>query len=141
MLDEKDMRILEFLMEDGKISYSEIARRMNLTEAAIRKRIKKLEEQGVIRGYCVKVNTKYLGYDAVSIVGINTEPEDMLKVAKALSEKPWTKSVMLATGDHMILTEIWAKDNEELRRYTNEIYEMGKVKNVRPAIILEYIKD
>jgi len=140
MLDEKDRQILQLLLEDGRISYSKIARKMGLTEAAIRKRIKKLEEMGVIKGYYVKINTKYLGYEAVSIVGINTEPEDILKVARGLAEKPWAKSVVLATGDHMILAEIWAKDNEELNRFIDEIYKMGKVLNVRPAIILEYVK-
>lgn len=140
MLDEKDEKILKFLMEDGKRSYSEIARKMGLTEAAIRKRIKKLEEKKVIRGYSVKVDARYLGYNAVSIVGINTEPEDMLKVARQLVEKDWAKSVMLTSGDHMILVEVWAKNNEELNKFVDEIHKMGKVKNVRPAIILEYLK-
>ncbi len=140
MIDEKDRKIIEMLLKDGKLTYSEIARRMNLTEAAIRKRIRKLEEMGVIRGYRVEIDPRFLGYNSISIIGINTEPEDILTVANELKKKDWAKSVILTTGDHMILAEVWAKDNEELGEFIEEIYNMGKVKNVRPAIVLEYIK-
>ena len=140
MLDEKDKKIIQMLLDDGKLTYSEIARRMGLTEAAIRKRIRKLEEIGAIRGYKVEIDPRYLGYNSISIVGINTAPEDILTVANKLKEKEWAKSIMLTTGDHMILVEIWAKDNDELRKYIDEIYSMGNVEHVRPAIILEYLK-
>lgn len=140
MIDEKDRMIINMLLEDGKLTYSEIARRMNLTEAAVRKRVKKLEEIGVIRGYKVKINPKFLGYGSVSLIGINTEPEDVLRVANELVKKDWVKSLMLAAGDHMILAEVWARDNMQLKEYIDEIYQLGGIKNIRPAIILEYLK-
>lgn len=140
MLDEKDRLIMNMLLEDGKLTYSEIARRMGLTEAAVRKRVRKLEEAGVIRGYKVKVNPKFLGFGSVSLVGINTEPEDVLRVANELVKKEWVKGLMLTAGDHMILAEIWARDNLQLKEYIDEIYSLGGIKNIRPAIILEYLK-
>ncbi len=140
-VDEKDVRIIQMLREDARISYTNMAKRLNITEAAVRKRVKNLENKGVIKKYTVEVDSSKLGYNIVSLTGVDTEPEKFLEVAKKLKDEDFTKSVYITTGDHMIMTEIWAKDGDELTRIISEkIGKLPGVKKICPAIILEKVK-
>jgi Lrp/AsnC family transcriptional regulator for asnA, asnC and gidA len=140
-VDEKDTRIIQMLREDARISYTNMAKMLNITEAAVRKRVKNLESKGVIKKYTVEVDNSKLGYNIVSLTGIDTEPEKFLEVAKKLKDEDFTKSVYITTGDHMIMTEIWAKNGDELTRIISEkIGKLPGVKKICPAIILEKVK-
>ncbi len=140
-VDEKDIRIIQMLREDARISYTNMAKRLNITEAAVRKRVKNLESKGVIKKYTVEVDSSKLGYNIVSLTGVDTEPEKFLEVAKKLKDEDFTKSVYITTGDHMIMTEIWAKDGDELTKIISEkIGKLSGVKKICPAIILEKVK-
>jgi Lrp/AsnC family transcriptional regulator for asnA, asnC and gidA len=140
-LDEKDMKIIRMLMEDARISYTNMAKELDITEAAVRKRVKNLESRGVIKRYTIDVDSTKLGYNIVSLTGIDTEPEKFLDVAKKLKEEEFTRNVFITTGDHMIMAEIWAKDGDELTRIISEkIGRLQGVKKICPAIILEKIK-
>jgi len=113
-MDEKDMKILEILMKDGRKPYTEIAKMLNTSESSVRKRIRKMEEEGVIKGYRAEVEPSKIGYNVVALTGFDTNPEDFLTVAKKLCEFEEVKKVWTSTGDHMIMTEIWARDGKEL---------------------------
>jgi Lrp/AsnC family transcriptional regulator for asnA, asnC and gidA len=140
-VDEKDIEIIRMLMEDARVSYTSMARRLNITEAAVRKRVKNLEYRGVIRKYTVEVDNSKLGYNVISLTGVDTDPEMFLEVAKKLKEEDFAKSVYISTGDHMIMVEVWAKDGDELTRIISEkIGRLPGVRKICPAIILEKLK-
>jgi Lrp/AsnC family transcriptional regulator for asnA, asnC and gidA len=140
-VDEKDAKIIKMLMDDARISYTNMAKELNITEAAVRKRVKNLENRGVIRKYTVDVDSSKLGYNIISLTGIDTEPEKFLDVAKSLKDEDFARNVYITTGDHMIMAEIWAKDGDELTRIISErIGKLPGVKKICPAIILEKVK-
>ncbi len=140
-VDEKDIRIIQMLREDARMSYTNMAKKLNITEAAVRKRVKNLESKGVIKKYTVEVDSSKLGYNIVSLTGVDTDPEKFLEVAKRLKDEDFARSVYITTGDHMIMTEIWAKDGDELTHIISEkIGKLPGVKKICPAIILEKIK-
>ncbi|HID47217.1 MAG TPA: Lrp/AsnC family transcriptional regulator [Methanothermococcus okinawensis] len=140
-MDEKDMKILEILRRDGRKSYTEIAKILDTSESSVRKRIKRMEEEGIIKGYRVEIDPPKIGYNVITFTGFDTNPEDFLSVAKKLCEFEEVKRVWTSTGDHMIMTEIWAKDGKELCEILFD--KLGKIKGVRricPTIILEQWK-
>jgi len=140
-MDEKDMKILEILMKDGRKPYTEIAKMLNTSESSVRKRIKKMEEEGIIKGYRAEVEPSKIGYNVVALTGFDTNPEDFLTVAKKLCEFEEVKKVWTSTGDHMIMTEIWARDGKELSEILfNKLGKIEGVKKICPAIILEELK-
>ena len=141
IMDEKDIKIIELLLQNSRISYTEIGKILGVSEATVRKRVENLERNGVIRKYTIEVDPTKLGYKIVAITGVDTEPQHFLTVARKLAEMEEVKWVATSTGDHMIMTEIWAKDGEELARIISE--KIGKIEGVTkicPAIILEKIK-
>jgi len=141
VIDEKDEKILEILKGNARASYTEIARSLGISDVAVIKRIRKLEQAGIIKKYTIIVDPKKLGYNAVSITGVDVEPEHMFKVLSFLREKEYVKYLALTSGDHSIIAIIWAKDSNELARIHDEISSLPGVKRVCPAIILDVVKE
>jgi Lrp/AsnC family transcriptional regulator for asnA, asnC and gidA len=141
MLDERDRIIIEMLTKDARTPFTEIAKVLGISETAVRKRVKALEEAGVIKQYTVVVDPSKLGYNLVSLTGVDTLPEKIFEVANKLKEFDFVREVYLTSGDHMIMTEVWAKDGEDLSDIiSNKIGKMEGVTKVCPAIILEKLK-
>jgi len=141
IIDEKDMKIINLLLENGRISYSEIAKAIGLSDVAVIKRIRKLEQMGIIRKYTILIDPKKLGYKVVSITGIDVEPEYLFNILNTLKEKDYVKYLAITSGDHSIIAIIWAKDSDEVAKIHGEIAKMDGVKRVCPAIILDIIKE
>lgn len=139
-LDEKDKKIINILLENARLPFTDIAKKLGITDVAVKKRLKKLEKNGVIKKYTVVIDPSKLGYHNVALVGVDTEPDKILEVAEKLSEKEYSRSIYLTTGDHMIMVEIWAKNNADLMKIIKEIGSLPGVKKVCPAIILDRIK-
>lgn len=139
-IDSKDRIILESLLENGRISLKELGKKLGISDVAVRKRIKKLERAGIIRGYTTKVSPSALGYRVVSLTGVDTEPGDLVRVARELSMKRYVKSVWITAGDHSIMLEIWAKDSVEMDEIIEEISGMRGVTRVCPAVVTQNLK-
>ena len=141
MLDERDRIIIEMLTKDARTPFTEIAKVLGISETAVRKRVKALEEAGGIKQYTVVVDPSKLGYNLVSLTGVDTLPEKIFDVASKLREFEFVRSVYLTSGDHMIMAEVWAKDGEDLSDIiSNKIGKIEGVTKVCPAIILEKLK-
>lgn len=140
-LDERDKKILEELMRNARVSYTELAKRLGISDVAVIKRVRRLEQQGVIKRYTIEVNPRSLGYRVVSYTGIDVEPEHLLDVAEVLKKKPYVRRLSITSGDHDLMAVIWARDSDELRRIHEEISRLPGVKRVCPAIVLEELKD
>ncbi|MFB6088716.1 MAG: Lrp/AsnC family transcriptional regulator, partial [Candidatus Aenigmatarchaeota archaeon] len=81
-MDEKDKKIIEMLKEDGRRPFTQIAEQIGVTETTVRKRVKKLEDGGVIERYTVDVDPSKLGYKTVTILGLDVEPEKLIPAAE-----------------------------------------------------------
>jgi len=142
MIDEIDLAILKFLQEDASISFTEIARRLKISESTVRKRVEKLKQGGVIKRFTVIIDPSKIGLNTVAIVGIDVDPSKLLEVSQKICEIPETRYVATSTGDHMIMTEVWAKDGRELTKIISEkIGTIDGIKKICPAIILEKLKE
>lgn len=124
-------------MENSRVAVTDIAAELGVTETAIRKRIKKLEAIGAIKGYTTIVDPFFMGYNSVALVGIDATPEKIITVFDKIKKMPETKNVALTTGDHMIMFEVWCKDQKELRQVMKKVEETEGVTRICPAI---YIK-
>lgn len=140
-IDEKDKKILEILMKDSRTPYTEIAGELDVSEATVRKRIDRLKEEGVIERFTIDIDPIIVGYNTVTLLGLDVEPEYFLKAIEEMSEIEEVKWVAKSTGDHMIMSEIWAEDGDHLSNIMTE--KIGKIQGVRdlcPSIILEKIR-
>ncbi len=142
MTDERDMQIINALRRDARTPYTEIAKKLEISEAAVRNRVRALEKKGVIRKFTVLLDPAKLGYQTVALVGADVNPDRFLGAAKMLAKIEQVKNVALTTGDHMIMMEVWARDGKELTNIlTKKVGKIQGVKRICPAIILERIKE
>ncbi len=140
-MDEKDIQIINILRENARMPYAEIAKLLNVTEATVRKRVKNLEKNGVIKKYTIEVDPAKLGYSTITILGLDVEPQYLLEAAHKIAELDEVKKVATSSGDHMIMAEIWTKNTSELFEViSKKIAKIKGVKKLCPAILLEEIK-
>lgn len=140
-LDEKDIKIIKMLRKNARTSLSEIGKNIGISDVAVLKRLRKLEKEGVISGYTVTLNPRKLGYNSVSMTGINVQPEHLFKLIVYLRDRPEVVYLAVTTGDHTIMAVIQARDADELARIHEELEKYPGVVSVRPAIIVEEIKN
>jgi transcriptional regulator, AsnC family len=139
-MDKKDLNIVEILKQNARTPFTDIAKKMRTSEATIRKRVRNLEDKGVIKRYSLIVDPAKLGFNIVSIVGFDVDPAKFLEIAKRLTEFKEIKCVATSTGDHMIMTEIWTKNTAELTVFLQKIGKVEGMKKICPAIITEKLK-
>lgn len=135
-----NLELLKLLRENARITFVELARRFSVSETAIRKRIRRLEEQGIIKKYTVEVDPRKLGFEIDVLIGIDTKPEDYIQTLEKLKRMKEVISLYSSSGDHMILVECWFKNSEELAEFMKKLDAMKGVIKICPAIILEKIK-
>lgn len=141
MIDDIDVKIIELLQKNARIPYTEIAKEVGLSEGAIRKRVDALEKKGIIKKYVAVIDPRKVGYNSITILGLDAEPTKLLSVANKVAKIKEARNVYISTGDHMIMAEIWARDGRELSEIlANKIGKIEGVKRICPAIILEKIK-
>ena len=139
-ISEKDIAIIEMLLKDARTPFTEIARQIGVTEAAVRKRVKKLEEWGVIRGYRAVVDPRKIGYKVVAMIGFDIEPEHYVKVVEKVREMKEVRRMLSTTGDHMVMVECWFRDGNEMIRFVRQLESIEGVTRVCPAILVEELK-
>ncbi len=140
-LDRLDRKMIDILISNARTPFTEIAQLLNVSEGTIRKRLHRLEDEGVIRGYTVDIDPSKLGYRSVTLLGLDTEPETFLDAIESLRKLDEVRWVAKSTGDHMIMAEIWTTDDDELARLVED--KVGTIKGVTrvcPAIILKKVK-
>ncbi len=140
MVRFSNFQLLKILRENSRTSLVKIAEKLGVTETAVRKRIKKLEKEGVIRRYTIEINPKKIGFEIVSLIGLDTKPENYLSVLEELKEMEEVVSLYSSSGDHMIMAECWFRNSEELSKFVKKLEGIEGVIRICPAIILEKIK-
>ena len=128
-LDSLDRMILNVLQEDGRASYSEIARRLKVPESTVRLRVKKLVERGIIRKFAALINPFKAGYSIVAFIAVDVEPSRVKKAAEELEKLPEVDVLGIATGAHDILMQVTVRDLHELENFLIE--KLGKVEGIR----------
>jgi Lrp/AsnC family transcriptional regulator for asnA, asnC and gidA len=128
-IDRLDQTIVRLLIEDGRMSSTEIARRIgDVSERAVRYRIDRLIQEGVIRVRAI-VNPKTMGFSVMADIFVEVEPGRVMEVAQKLAGFECVGYVACSTGERDLSIQVYARDNEELYRFVTEV--VGNVSGVR----------
>jgi DNA-binding Lrp family transcriptional regulator len=122
-IDALDRAILAALIEDGRLSQVELAERVPLSATAIARRIRALEEKGVIEGYQARINRRALGLSMTVVVhiGLRSQSEDLLKeFEQAVAAAPSVVSCHLMSGEDDYLLTVMARDLADFERIHKE---------------------
>ncbi|MEM9533400.1 MAG: Lrp/AsnC family transcriptional regulator, partial [Pseudomonadota bacterium] len=118
-LDRQDVLILRALQQDGRISNVQLARQVNLSESACLRRVRALEEQGLVERYVGLINARAAGLPGnvfVHIVLQREEGDELAAFEAAVQEVPEVMECFLMTGEFDYLLRVVAKDMDDFER-------------------------
>jgi len=135
-LDEPNRAIIEALQRDGRRAYGAIAEEVGLSEAAVRRRVQRLRELGMIQIVAV-TDPLQLGFTRQAMVGIKVEG-DVRAVADKLSALAEVDYVVMCAGSFDLLAEIVCEDDERLLQVLND--SVRSIPGVRTTESFLYLK-
>lgn len=110
VLDQYDFRILTKLIDNGRVSFSEIARELNVTDVAIKKRFENLISKGIIKKISLELDYKVLGIEGEVFVLLNVPLLSVDKNANILQENDFVKTAYKTIGDYNLVFSYLLKD-------------------------------
>jgi Lrp/AsnC family transcriptional regulator for asnA, asnC and gidA len=141
-IDKIDYDIVTLLMEDGRMSASEIARRLgDVTERTVRYRIERMVEEGLMRISAV-VNPQALGYAVIADVFIEVESDLIADVAEKVAQFENVSYVAYSIGQTDVSVQVVAQDTDEVYRFvTKMIRKIPGVRKTTTSIVPSILKD
>ena len=140
--DKTDIKIVNLLLDDGRMPASEVARRIgDISERAVRYRIDRMVEEGVIRVSAV-AKPQAFGLTTIADVWLQVESDRILEVARKMAEFDNVSYVACGIGESDVSIQIVAKDTAEIYQFITEV--IRKVPGVRKtttSIVPLIIKD
>jgi Lrp/AsnC family transcriptional regulator for asnA, asnC and gidA len=136
-IDDIDNKIIKILLNNSRISNTKIARLLNISEASVRKRIKKIMEIGIIKKFTVELNYNLLGYKRV-FIGLNIDKDKIFNILEKISKNKNINNIYLTGGDHDVLIDFLYSKPEELDEYIKYLQSIEGIKSVWPTIVIDY---
>lgn len=142
MLDKIDYQILNLLQENGRIKRNAIAEAVGLSLPSLSERMRKLEDNGIIKGYYIKVDRKVFGFDIMAIIQVITNSSSNYK--KLVANVKSTPEIVecysvLGEGSHILKAIV--KDTAALEKLLGEIQSWPGVNRTVTSFVLSAIKE
>lgn len=135
-LDDVSKAIIEQLQQDGRRPYAAIGKAVGLSEAAVRQRVQRLQESGVIQIVAV-TDPMQMGFARAAMIGVNVRG-DVETVADKLENMPEVAYLVICAGRYDILAELVTEDDEHLLDITNR--RIRAIPEVRSTETFVYLK-
>ncbi|MCE7865167.1 MAG: AsnC family transcriptional regulator [Bacteroidetes bacterium CHB5] len=120
-IDSTDLRILEILMQDAKRPYTEVAKRVNVSQGTVHVRMNKMEDAGILEKTTLKINYAKLGYDITAFIGIYLEKSALYeKVLAKLKDIPEITNIHYTTGNYSMFVRIHCRDTNHLKEVLHD---------------------
>lgn len=139
-IDELDRGIIRHLSKDGRMSFTELATRLHVTEKTIRLRYKNLLEREIIDVVGI-VNPIALGLKAGAIIQLNVKAKSIQTVTETLKKMKMIRYITLTSGEYPILVQITVKDQEKVTEVLKDINQIEAVTGVNTIVQLEVNKN
>jgi DNA-binding Lrp family transcriptional regulator len=143
-IDRIDAEILIRLQSDGRLSNAKLAEQVSLSETPCWRRLKRLEEAGVIEGYQAVVNRRALGLGVMAFVQLTCSEHDEASTAafqKAVEASPQVLSCHNTTGDADFLLQVVAQDLDDYSRFVEKVIrKLPGVTSIKSNLSLRELK-
>ena len=144
VVDELDCRLLTILQANARISNAELARRVELSPAGLQKRLKKLEDAGVIQRYVALLDREQVGYDMTCFVQVTLqrhEPTAVDGFRQAVQTMPEVLECHHLTGEYDYLLKIVVRNRKHLEQFILEtLTPVPGMDKIRTSLVLSEIK-
>jgi DNA-binding Lrp family transcriptional regulator len=141
-LDDLDRKILAILGRDGRRSYADVGRDLDISIATVKRRVDRLEETGVVQGYAAVLDTAKLGVGFEAIVEVycaeKTTPRDVLATISGLAE---VVSAVTVSGEPDAVLRVQVSDVPHLERVIEDLRRRPSIVRTRTMLVLSVLVD
>ncbi|MFZ4057618.1 MAG: Lrp/AsnC family transcriptional regulator [Ferruginibacter sp.] len=140
ILDDLDFSILSFLQKDGRMSFTVIAEKLNVSIGTIRTRFNKLIEEGTIN-IIGRVNPEKVGFRSYAHIAVFVRPATLKeKIAQRIAKMPEVSFLAMTSGDYDLEVDVMCKDNDHLVQFVNKLSEIEGVYQTKTTIYFKVYK-
>lgn len=140
-LDGMDNKIINLLLENARMSYSEIGDIVGLSRTSVKNRISELEENGIITGYRAVVNPQKAPEMMTFIMNVETQAEHFEQAKEKLMEAEETVTVLQTTGNCHLVIICMANSIQEMKNFVNKAYKgIEGITSINAHAVLDVLK-
>ena len=141
IIDKIDKHIIEKLITDGRSSFANIAKEINLTDVAIKKRLERLKQKGIIKNIFAEVDFNKIGFLEIANLLISIEPTKQKEIEKKLMDNEDIIQITEIIGNYNYLVKIIAEDKGDLKLVLDNISKIDGIRNIVVLSVLKEIKN
>lgn len=140
-LDETDKRILNLLNKDARMSFRHISRELNMSLTKVTSHVKKMEKEGVIKGYIPLLDPEKLGFDMLVIIGLDISKVEIVEIQKKIAKDPHVLAAYNTIGqwDSVIIARF--KSRVDLDTFIHKVLGISGVDKTYTQLVLNIVKD
>ncbi|KUO42763.1 MAG: AsnC family transcriptional regulator [Hadesarchaea archaeon YNP_N21] len=140
-VDEVDLKIIEMLERDARTSFREIAKELKISEATVYNRVKRMQEEGIIKGYSVKVDPSKLGLDLSAVIGLRVAGGHLVEVEQEISKLKEVCCVYDVTGDYDAVIIARFRSRSDLNKFIKNVLSNPYVERSVTHVVLNTVKE
>ena len=145
VLDKKDSTLLKHMQNNARLTSAELGKLVDLSPSGVQKRLRKLEENGIVERYATMLNRKRLGYDLLVFVKVIIQGHTKKLIAEfdnAIRQMPEVLESHRIIGDADYLLKVVVRDREQLDQFLMEqLLSLGSVARVSSYLVLKEVKE
>ena len=126
LLDEIDLRVLEELGADGRLTMAELGRRINLSAPAVAERVQRLERSGVITGYRAVIEPKAIGFPLAAVVRVRPASRQLHTIPEVARDTPEVVECYRITGEDCFFLKLHLRSIDDLEAILDRFVEFGQ---------------
>ena len=141
VLNETDMKILQVLLEDARFSSRQIAKKVGVSVGTVLSRIKRMEDDGLIKGYSVLLDHEKLGFELTVVMEITVSKGRLVEMENEIAKISNVCSVYDVTGltDAFLIAKF--KSREELGKFTKRLLALPYIERTNTHVVLTTVKE
>ena len=140
-VDETDLKIIKMLETDARTSFREIAKKLGISEGTVYNRVKKLQEEGTIKGYSARVDPTKLGMDLGAVIGLRVAGGHLVEVEQEISKSKGVCCVYDVTGDYDAVIVARFRSRADLNKFIKDVLSNPHVERSVTHVVLNTVKE
>jgi len=141
MIEELELKIVRSLNKNSRKSFREIAKEIGTSAPVVINKIKKLEEQGAIKGYIPILDPEYFGFNLIAIVGIRISDGKLIETQEKIAEDSHVFAIYDVTGEWDSIVIAHFKSRDDLNSFIKNVLSQKYVDRTVTHIVLNVVKD
>ncbi|ASI99880.1 AsnC family transcriptional regulator [Thermococcus celer Vu 13 = JCM 8558] len=140
-MDELDLRILSLLQQNARLSYREIARELKVAVGTVYNRIKRMEEEGIIKGFAPLVDYEKLGFGLTAVIGVKAQGRKIVEIEREIARNDRVLIVYDITGEFDIVVVAKFKDRADMNRFVKWLLSLDGVEKTNTSVAMQVVKE